>query len=86
MHAHAGLKDYASDPAAPVDEVSVQLGSADGSFAFYPSRLEFTPGRVTKLTLTNPSAVTHYFTALEFANKVRARVRLHDHARCAGLP
>lgn len=67
----AGLKDYNIDADAPIDEVSVVLGSADGDFVFSPSRLEFTQGRVTKLKMTNPSSVTHYFTALEFADKVR---------------
>lgn len=40
-----------------------------------------TPGRVYKLHMTNPSALTHYFTSLEFADKVRihgwVRAMLH---------
>ena len=31
------------------------------------------PPRVYKLHMTNPSDLTHYFTALEFASKVRGR-------------
>lgn len=47
------------------------LGSKDSNaFAFYPSELTFTQGQVTKLKLTNPSAVEHYFSAREFASKV----------------
>ncbi|KXZ46152.1 hypothetical protein GPECTOR_46g221 [Gonium pectorale] len=69
--AEAGLKDYnLVDPEAPIDEVSVQLGTRDGQLVFTPSTLEFTQGRITKLKLSNPSEQTHYFTALEFATKI----------------
>ncbi|GLC46436.1 hypothetical protein PLESTB_001720500 [Pleodorina starrii] len=66
----AALKDYKLDPDDPIEEVAVQLGTEDGEFVFEPSTLEFTAGRIYKLKLRNPSAVTHYFTAFEFAEKV----------------
>ncbi|GFR44522.1 hypothetical protein Agub_g5789, partial [Astrephomene gubernaculifera] len=66
----AALKDYNLDPSAPIEEVSMQLGTEDGQYVFTPSTLEFTMGRIYKLKLTNPSSITHYFTPLEFAEKV----------------
>ena len=51
-------------------QVSVSLGNAANQFVFEPSTIQLSAGRLTKLKFTNPSNVTHYFTALEFADKV----------------
>ncbi|GIL78189.1 hypothetical protein Vretifemale_7606 [Volvox reticuliferus] len=68
--AWAALKDYNLDPNQPIEEVAVQLGTENGQYAFIPSTLEFTAGKIYKLKLRNPSTSTHYFTAFEFAEKV----------------
>ena len=46
------------------------LGTPENALVFVPSELSFAQGRVTKLTLTNPSNVEHYFSAPTFAAKV----------------
>ncbi|KAG2496078.1 hypothetical protein HYH03_005996 [Edaphochlamys debaryana] len=66
----AGLKDYAVTADTDILEVNVTMGTEDGEFIFNPSTIELVQGKLTKLNLTNPSQVTHYFTALEFADKV----------------
>ncbi|PNH01899.1 hypothetical protein TSOC_012168 [Tetrabaena socialis] len=68
--ADAKLVDYNLVPDAPVEEVSMVLGTTDGHYMFTPSTVEFTQGRITKLKLSNPSTSTHYFTALEFSDKI----------------
>jgi uncharacterized cupredoxin-like copper-binding protein len=84
-----------------IREVSMALGDKSNAFAFLPSELSFEQGQVTKLTLTNPSQVEHYFSAREFASKVFTiaveskgvevkgavtEVRLHRHLFCVCLP
>jgi len=73
------------------------LGDKSNALAYIPSELSFEQGQVTKLTLTNPSQVEHYFSAREFASKVFTiaveskgvevkgavtEVRLHRHLFC----
>ncbi|KAG1674402.1 hypothetical protein FOA52_012929 [Chlamydomonas sp. UWO 241] len=67
--AAAGLGSYNISGKDTV-EVEVQMGGPNNELAFTPSTIELTAGRLTKLKLTNPSQLTHYFTALEFADKV----------------
>jgi len=65
----SGLSSY-NITGQPIEEVAVTLGSADGDLVFDPPTIELTAGRLTKLQFSNPSPQTHYFTALEFADKV----------------
>jgi uncharacterized cupredoxin-like copper-binding protein len=53
---------------APVETVTVHLGTAAGELVFQPSQLEFTAGQRYKLVLDNPSPEKHYFTAKDFAD------------------
>ncbi|KAI8468866.1 MAG: hypothetical protein J3K34DRAFT_515013 [Monoraphidium minutum] len=68
--AAAGLEDYNASGAA-IEEIDLVMGAGEGQLAFSPATLSFTAGRVYKLHMTNPSQLTHYFTALEFASKAR---------------
>ena len=68
--AYAGLSSY-DVTGKGIANASMALGAKDSNaFAFLPSELSFTQGQVTKLKLTNPSQVEHYFSAREFASKV----------------
>ena len=67
--ARAGLSDYDASGRG-VLEARMALGDDKNAFAFVPSELSFEQGRLYKLTLTNPSAVEHYFSAAAFASKV----------------
>eukprot|EP00798_Chlamydomonas_sp_ICE-L_P032242 gene32242-16807_t len=68
--ATAGLSAYNINKANSIEEVSVNLGNANNDMVFEPAHLEFTAGKVYKLKMYNPSNVNHYFTALEFADKI----------------
>lgn len=53
----------------PVD-LRVELGSPDNQLRFFPDTLELTAGTRYRLTLHNPSATPHYFTATELFRNV----------------
>ncbi|MGK7911109.1 MAG: plastocyanin/azurin family copper-binding protein [Synechococcus sp.] len=53
--------------------ISVELGSPENRFHFYPDTMPFKVGKQYKLTLSNPSPVKHYFTAKDFADVVWTR-------------
>lgn len=53
-------------------EVEVQLGVGE-EHRFSPSHLEFKTGKLYKLVLVNNSSVKHYFTSIDFANRVFSR-------------
>lgn len=52
---------------------TIQLGTPDGQLLFAPNQLTLKNGTLYKLTLSNPSQLKHYFTALAFANAVWTR-------------
>ena len=54
-------------------QMTVELGSPENSFRFYPDIMRFKVGKQYKLTLNNPSPVKHYFTAKDFADVVWTR-------------
>ncbi|MEL7083715.1 MAG: plastocyanin/azurin family copper-binding protein [Cyanobacteria bacterium P01_A01_bin.3] len=54
-------------------QMSVELGSPENGFHFYPDTMQFKVGKQYKLTLSNPSPVKHYFTAKDFADVVWTR-------------
>ena len=53
---------------APVETLTVHLGSAAGELRFEPDRIQFTAGQRYRLVLDNPSPEKHYFTAKDFAD------------------
>lgn len=56
------------------EEVRVELGAKDSNeHRFHPSDLTFETGKLYRLVLHNPSKAKHYFTSLEFANRVYTR-------------
>ncbi len=57
----------ASQPLIPVE---VSLGTAENELRFVPADFKFEAGKRYKLTLTNPSAQKHYFTAKDFADSI----------------
>jgi uncharacterized cupredoxin-like copper-binding protein len=50
--------------------VTVSLGTATNELTFVPKHLEFVAGKRYTLTLSNPSALKHYFTAKDFADAI----------------
>lgn len=54
----------------PAVDVYVALGNAAGELKFFPSTLQFEPGRRYNLHLSNPSGQKHYFTAKDFADGI----------------
>jgi uncharacterized cupredoxin-like copper-binding protein len=54
----------------PPIEVTVGLGTEAGDLKFMPSHLQFEAGKRYQLTLNNPSALKHYFTAKDFADAI----------------
>ncbi|GAX77892.1 hypothetical protein CEUSTIGMA_g5334.t1 [Chlamydomonas eustigma] len=67
--AQAGLQSY-NITGADIMQIEVKLGNEKNELVFEPPVIELTSGRLTKLKLSNPSNVNHYFSALEFAAKV----------------
>jgi uncharacterized cupredoxin-like copper-binding protein len=53
---------------APVETVTIHLGTAAGNLRFEPDHLQFTAGQRYRLVLDNPSPEKHYFTAKDFAD------------------
>lgn len=53
-------------------ELVVELG-VGGRHAFSPDHLEFETGKLYRLVLVNNSNDKHYFTSIEFANRVFTR-------------
>ena len=53
-------------------EVVVELGF-EGRHAFSPNHLEFETGKLYRLVLVNNSNAKHYFTSIDFANRVFTR-------------
>lgn len=51
-------------------EVNISLGNRDGDLKFFPSELQFAPGKRYKLILENSSPQKHYFTAKDFADAI----------------
>jgi uncharacterized cupredoxin-like copper-binding protein len=56
----------------PVD-ISVDLGSSDKEFGFFPNQLEFETGKLYRLVLRNGGREPHYFTSPGFATRVFTR-------------
>lgn len=54
----------------PAVDVYVALGNEAGELKFFPSDLQFEPGRRYNLHLSNPSGQKHYFTAKDFADGI----------------
>lgn len=54
-------------------EVTVELGTTNGSMTYTPNTLTFETGRLYKLVLRNPSPQKHYFTSYKLASKVFTR-------------
>lgn len=54
----------------PAMDVYVALGNEAGELKFFPSDLQFEPGRRYNLHLSNPSGQKHYFTAKDFADGI----------------
>ena len=50
--------------------MTVDLGNRDNELRFYPSNLEFIPGKRYKMVLHNPSPQKHYFTAHNFTDAI----------------
>lgn len=63
-----GLMGGAIAAPAPLESVTIHLGTAAGALRFEPDRLEFTAGQRYRLVLDNPSDQKHYFTAKDFAD------------------
>jgi len=70
LPAHAGLSSYNVNPGSTIQELDISLSNKQGNLVFEPSTLELVAGQIYKLHMTNPSEATHYFTALEFADKI----------------
>ncbi|NJR65270.1 MAG: hypothetical protein HC772_08045 [Leptolyngbyaceae cyanobacterium CRU_2_3] len=51
-------------------EVQVHLGNAENQLVFVPNQMTFEAGKRYKLTLDNPSALKHYFTAKDFTGAI----------------
>jgi len=54
----------------PTVDVYVAMGNEAGALKFFPSDLQFEPGRRYNLHLNNPSDQKHYFTAKDFADGI----------------
>lgn len=54
----------------PAVDVYVELGNEADELKFFPSALQFEPGRRYNLHLSNPSGQKHYFTAKDFADGI----------------
>lgn len=66
--ASAGLPAYDAQGLG-VRDYAMKLGNEANEFVFEPAELSFQQGVVSRLTLTNPSAAEHYFTARDFARR-----------------
>ncbi|TVQ12635.1 MAG: biphenyl 2,3-dioxygenase [Leptolyngbya sp. DLM2.Bin27] len=53
---------------APVETITIHLGTAAGDLRFDPDHMQFTAGQRYRLVLDNPSPEKHYFTAKDFAD------------------
>ena len=64
----------AADPAGqePI-EITLQYGMTTGDLVVLPNKLQLEKGKPYKLVITNPSDMTHYVSALQFAAAVKTR-------------
>lgn len=66
-----GVRAAGPDRSAPV-EVTVRLGTATGDLVISPRDSRFEKGRYCKLSIENPSDVTHRLSVASFASLVRS--------------
>ena len=72
--ARAGTACAAEPPPGPTPvEVKVDVGTKDNALRFVPDHLRFDRGVYYKLTVHNPSAKAHYFTAEALATHAFTR-------------